>query len=78
MEPIVETKRDQRVLDWMASQVGHQAIADACVKLAGARRAFPSNLAKLLGLSPPKELALASPEDVEAHLRTIRQILGLC
>lgn len=53
MKLIVESTRDQRVLDWLVRQVGQEAIANACMQLAGARRAYVSNIAKVLKLCPP-------------------------
>lgn len=74
---VVESKRDQRVLDWLVEQVGHEGVADACSKLAGARRAYPSNVAKALGLKPPQQLAVAARTDAKAHLEEIARLLGV-
>lgn len=76
VELIVESKRDRRVLDWMVAQVGYEAVAEACGQLVGMRRAYPSNVAKVLGLKPPKELALSSREDAKHHLDAITRVLG--
>jgi hypothetical protein len=72
----VESKRDARVLAWLIGQVGEQAVAEACRRLAGDRRPYVSNIAKTLGLTPPPSLALASDESVREHLDRIRSILG--
>lgn len=77
MNPIVESKRDERVLAWLVSQVGEESIAAACLCLAGTRRAYPSNIAKVLGVVPPKELAKSSTEDAKQHLDAIAAILGV-
>lgn len=77
MAVIVESKRDERVLAWIVDQVGEQAVADACASLAGKRRAYPSNIAKALGLTPPKKLALASDADARRHLEAIASLLGV-
>ncbi|PZO07981.1 MAG: cryptic plasmid protein A [Lysobacteraceae bacterium] len=74
---LVESKRDQRVLDWLVEQVGHEGVAEACSKLAGARRAYPSNIAKVLGLEPPQRLAVAARSDAAFHLAEIARILGV-
>ncbi len=74
---VVESKRDQRVLDWLVEQVGHEGVAEACAKLAGARRAYPSNIAKVLGLEPPQRLAVAARTDAAAHLEEIARLLGV-
>lgn len=77
MDLLIETMRDQRVIAWLFEQVGEQAVLSACEQLAGRRRAYPSNVAKILGLTPPKELTLAAPEDAAVHIARIRAILGL-
>lgn len=76
MNLIVDSKRDQRVLDWMVSQVGEEAIANACMQLSGARKLYVSNIAKVLDLCPPAELALASRDDAQRHLEAIHMMLG--
>ena len=76
MRLIVESKRDQRVLDWLVAQVGESGVANACLQLAGARRAYVSNIAKVLNLSPPASLVLASRVDVQRHLDEIHKLLG--
>lgn len=76
MNLIVESKRDQRVLDWMVSLVGEEAIANACMQLFGARKLYVSNIAKVLDLCPPTELAVASREEARQHLEAIYKLLG--
>ena len=76
MNLIVESKRDQRVLDWLVSQVGEESIANACMQLPGARKLYVSNIAKVLGLSPPADLAVASREEAQRHLEVIHRMLG--
>jgi len=75
MNLIVESKRDQRVLDWLVSQVGEEAVVNACMHLAGARRAYVSNIAKLLNLSIPANLALMTKEDAQHHIEVIYRLL---
>ena len=77
MKIIVESNRDQRVLDWLVAQVGEEAVANACNGLAGSQRPYPSNIAKLLRLSPPANLALSSREEAQQHLASIRRLLGI-
>lgn len=76
MNVIIQSPRDQRVLDWLVQQVGLDAISAACSQLAGGRRPYPSNLAKVLGLTPPESLSLASREVAQAHLDAIYKKLG--
>ena len=49
---VVLSKRDERVLAWLIAQVGEDGITEACSRLMGARRSYPSNIAKALGLKP--------------------------
>lgn len=77
MQIVIESDRDRRVLRWLIEQAGEEAVASACLQLAGRRRAFPSNVAKLLGLNPPKSLALASRESAAAHMAAIAKLLGV-
>jgi hypothetical protein len=74
---VIESKRDERVLAWLVAQVGEQGVADACVRLAGGRKAYPSNIAKALGLTPPKNLSVASRADALRHLEAIASLLGV-
>jgi hypothetical protein len=76
MTLIIESKRDQRVLDWLVSQVGEKAVCDACEQLIGARRAYVSNIAKILNLCPPPDLVMTSREDAKHHLEAIHRLLG--
>ncbi|KAB2937412.1 MAG: cryptic plasmid protein A [Rhodocyclaceae bacterium] len=76
MAVVVESPRDERVLRWLIDQAGVAAVEDACMRLAGSRRAYVSNIAKILGLQPPKDLELASRENAERHLAAINRILG--
>jgi hypothetical protein len=55
---LVENERDRLGLEWLRGQVSDQAIAEACGRLAGARRPYVSNVAKALGMKLPDNLAL--------------------
>ncbi len=72
---LVISERDQRVLDWLVSQVGHDAVEAACSVLPGRRRKYVSNVAKALGLTPPSDLALAPPDVARQHLSEFRAVL---
>lgn len=73
---LVQSERDRRVLDWLIAQVGVEAVEGACHALAGTRRPFPSNIAKVLGLSPPKTLAITPPETARRHITELRRLLN--
>ena len=77
MQPLVKSSRDERVLAWLIDQVGEAGVAEACHQLAGRRLPFPSNLAKALGLKPPRSLALASKSEAARHIEAINKVLGL-
>lgn len=53
MEPIFANDRDRRAWAWIVEQVGAEAAASALAALPGARKPYPSNVAKALGLSVP-------------------------
>lgn len=72
---LVTSLRDQRVLEWLVSQVGCDAVEAACSLLPGRRRPYVSNLAKALGLTPPSDLALASPDFARQYLTEFRALL---
>lgn len=76
MDVIIQSPRDQRVLDWLIQQAGQEAVSAACHQLAGSRRAYPSNVAKILGLTPPESLTIASREVAQAHLDAIYKKMG--
>lgn len=76
MNIIVESERDRRTLTWLIEQVGESALESACTSLAGQRKAYPSNLAKKLGLVPPESLCRPSREQVQAHLSVLRKLLA--
>lgn len=71
---LLETERDRRVLNWLIGQVGVEAVEDACCSLAGRRRAYPSNIAKVLGLSPPRSLELTPRDLARKHLAQLQSL----
>jgi hypothetical protein len=58
MNIITDTARDRRALEWLQTQATDAQIADAIVRLAGQRKPYPSNIAKILGLQIPADTAL--------------------
>ena len=72
---LVTSERDQRVLDWLVFQVGVDAVETACTLIPGRRRAYVSNVANALGLSPPSDLALSPPDVARQHLADFRGLL---
>lgn len=72
---IVANERDKRALTWLRAQVGDDAIRDAVGRLAGARKPYVSNLAKILGLTIPESTEVADDETARRYLDNIRKIL---
>lgn len=72
---LVETARDQRVLDWLLQEAGPEAVADAVHRLAGHRRPYVSNIAKSLGLTPPEDLKLTPSAEAQRHLERCLAVL---
>lgn len=72
---VVQNARDRRVLEWLIAQVGEEAVAAACKQLAGNRRPYVSNLAKVLNLNPPDDLSLTPREEVARRIASLKQLL---
>ena len=49
---IIQNERDERAAAWLIEKFGAEAVADAESRLAGARKPYPSNIAKVLGGYP--------------------------
>lgn len=75
MDVVLESERDRRALDWLVSQVGVAAVELACSQLAGERKAYVSNLAKVLGLNLPDSISATPKDEALVHLTTIKNIL---
>lgn len=66
--------RDQRAIDWLIEQAGLDAVQQACEMIAGNRKLYPSNLAKILGLSIPQSV-IDTPHSIARD--RIRELLAL-
>jgi hypothetical protein len=69
---ILANDRDRRTLAWLRTQVSDDAIAAAVEQLAGARRPYITNVCKVLGLTIPDGMEVASREEGLRHLAAIR------
>ena len=49
---ITENERDRRTAAWLIENYGAEAVAEAETRIAGARKPYPSNIAKVLGGYP--------------------------
>ena len=76
MGVVVESKRDERTLAWLIEQLGEGAVTAACLRLAGQRRAYVSNIAKVLGVVPTKVVAATPAPEAQDHIRHILTLLG--
>ncbi|MCX7689110.1 MAG: cryptic plasmid protein A [Fimbriimonadales bacterium] len=78
MEPLITNERAQREWAWICAHVGETTAREAIAKLPGARKPYPLNVARVLGLSLPRELAKdppAPPEVARLHLERARALL---
>ena len=72
---IVENERDRRTLRWLIDTAGQDAIREAIQRIPGNRRPYVSNVAKTMGLTPPKDLEVADRETARRYLEAIRKQL---
>lgn len=70
---IIANDRDRRTLAWLRDCVGDVAIIKVTGRLAGNRKPYPTNIAKILGLPIPETVALP-PSDLE---RVRERLAGL-
>lgn len=74
---IIANDRDRRTLAWLRDQVGDEAIRGAVDQLAGNRRPYLSNVAKVLGVALPRDLEVVDRETARARLAALRAQLGI-
>ena len=67
--------RSQREFDYLVQTVGEEKII-AARALLGARKAFPDNLARILGVKLPAELVGMPPDEVKEKIQNLRRRLG--
>jgi hypothetical protein len=72
---ITENERDRRTTEWLIEQYGTEAVERAKTQLAGARKPYPSNIAKILGARLPESLQIASRETAQAHIAALKNII---
>lgn len=72
---IIQNKRDERTAAWLIEQVGEKALAEAETRLQGARKPYPSNLAKVLGLTLPESLKRTENAAARQKLAELRRML---
>ena len=72
---IIQNERDTRTAAWLIEQVGAEALAEAETRLQGARKPYPSNLAKVLGLTLPDSLKRTENAAARQKLAELRRML---
>ena len=72
---LVETLKDKRCLSYLVSQKGEEAVRDAVTQLAGNRKPYVSNVARILGVEFPDSVKITPQEEGRARLRDIKAIL---
>lgn len=72
---IINNERDRRAAEWLVSKVGQDAVDAAIVGLAGNRRAYVSNIAKILGVEIPNQVVVTPPSEAKKRLSDLRAML---
>ena len=72
---ITENERDKRTAAWLIEQFGAETVAEAEARLAGARRPYPSNIAKVLGATLPEALKRTENAAARQKLAELRRML---
>jgi len=68
--------RDERAITWLIDQVGFEAVEIARGKIAGNRKIYPSNLAKILGLVIPQSVIDTPSSKARERIRELRTLLS--
>lgn len=72
---IAENERDKRTAAWLIEQFGAEAVAEAETRLAGARKPYPSNIAKVLGAALPQSLKRTENAAAREKLAAMKAML---
>lgn len=72
---IIQNERDERAAAWLIEKFGAEAVADAESRLAGARKPYPSNIAKVLGATLPESLKRTENAAARQKLAELRRML---
>ena len=75
-EPMItENERDRRTAAWLIETYGAEAVAEAETRIAGARKPYPSNIAKVLGATLPESLKRTENAAARQKLAELRRML---
>jgi hypothetical protein len=72
---IVNTARDRRVLEYLLAECGSEAVERACASLAGQRKTYVSNVAKVLGVTIPDAVVITPRDEAREQLAHLKAIL---
>lgn len=72
---ITENERDRRTAAWLIETYGAEAVAEAETRIAGARKPYPSNIAKVLGATLPESLKRTENAAARQKLAELRRML---
>lgn len=73
---IIQNERDERTAAWLIEQYGAEAVSQAERQLAGARKPYPSNIAKILGAELPENLKYTSRETAQDNIAKLKEIVA--
>jgi hypothetical protein len=72
---IVNSERDRRTLDYLIATCGRGAVEQACANLAGQRKTYVSNIARLLGIKVPEDVVITPRDEAKEHLSRLKAML---
>ena len=72
---IVENERDRRTATWLIETYGAEAVAEAETRIAGARKPYPGNIAKVLGATLPEAIKRTENAAARQKLAELRRML---
>ncbi|MFM0121099.1 cryptic plasmid protein A [Paraburkholderia sp. RL18-101-BIB-B] len=72
---IVNSARDRRTLEYLVEKCGIEAVEQACAQVAGQRRLYVSNIAKVLGVEIPDEVVITPRAEALVHLERLKKLL---
>jgi hypothetical protein len=73
---LVLNARDERAISWLIEQSGFDAVQRACNSIAGNRKPYPTNLARVLGLSIPQSVIDTPVSVARERILRLRALLA--
>jgi hypothetical protein len=72
---LVETPKDERILEYLVAEKGEEAVRSAVGQLAGHRRPYVSNIVKIMAIEIPDDVVITPRDEGLVHLESIKQLL---